>query len=285
MKTRLVLIALLLVPILFIDTPESGAWTQDQGWFWHDKGNYGSGYVNTAYRRAFGRNATAAEMEYWSRRDVSIKFDRTGDNPEEASQNALVTEIKKYLGKPEGAAELRATIERSYRGCFNREPTPQDLAYWQSECKARNMGFEDLVRAHGKWLQSPQGEEYRNHMVLTVYPEVYGRPCTQKERDYWMAELKSKGYPYVQLRKFLFDWMLGSGKEQVAELENTIRRAYTKASLPPPNAEQLKTAMTEESAKKYMFAELVDYVKKTNPAAASTPVKVPSFKRQQQQVK
>jgi hypothetical protein len=260
---------------------------------------YNGDYINTAYHRAFGRDATAAEVKYWDRDDVRKKF--VGEYQEqspsdkaighqkamEASQNKLVTQLKRYFVTPEGGPELQATIERSYKTAFNRLPTPQEFAYWQNECKTKNMGYEDLIRAHQKWEQSGVKADERLTMIKRAYSEVYGRDAEKKEIDYSMVDIPKKGIIYDQLCNYLKDWTSGGSREQIKELENIVRRAYSKASVSSgPNTDQMRTAMNYVTSKRPFFQELVDWVKKTNtlnvqvaPPSGTTPVKVPSFKK------
>ena len=232
-----------------------------------DKAYYNTDYINTAYQRAFGRNATAAEIQYWSEKSVRDKFLGEGDTIGKAVENVnnkLVTQIKKWLGMPEGAAELQATIERSYKAAFNRLPTPEEFAYWQKECKAKNMGYEDLIRAHQKWEQTGVKADERLAMVRKAYTEVYGREPVKKEIDYWMADIPKKGIVYDQLCNYLKDWVSGNSREQIQELEGVIKRAYAKASVNGPNPDQTRAAMSYVTSKRPFFPELVQWVKTTN---------------------
>jgi len=260
---------------------------------------YNGDYINTAYHRAYGRDATADEVRYWDRDDVRDKFARYCDDSDghvadkcladarEHSQNLFVTSLKQYLQKPEGAAELKGTIERSYMAAFNRPPNLKEFAYWQSECKSKGFGYEDLISWHKKWEQSGVRADERLAMIKKAYMEVYGRDAAQKEIDYWNVEVPQKGIIYDQLCNYLKDWVSGSNREQIQELENLVRRAYAKAPVSSgPNSEQMKTAMNYVSSKRPFFNELVNWVRKENtlkvqvsPPTDATPVKVPSFKK------
>jgi hypothetical protein len=257
---------------------------------------YNGDYINTAYQKAYGRDATADEVRYWDRLDVRNKF-KGGDCWESDSacinhnrvvaQNKLVIQLKKAFSTPGGGQELKATIDRSYMAAFNRLPSPQELAYWQTECKSRTWGYEELIPAHKKWEQTNVKPNERLAMINKVYPEVYGRAAKQKEIDYWMTEIPKKGIIYDQLCNYLKDWISGNSREQIEELEGVIRRAYAKASVSSgPNPEQMKAAMNYVTSKRPFFGEFVNWVKKENtlkvqvaPPAGTTPVKVPSFKR------
>jgi len=258
---------------------------------------YNGDYINTAYQKAYGRDATADEVRYWDRPDVRNKF-RVGNcwesdsacinHNREVAQNRLVIQLKKAFSTPEGGPELKATIDRSYKIAFNRLPNPEELAYWQAELKARTWGYEELIQSHKKWEQTGVKPEERLAMIKKAYTEVYGREATQKEIEYWMVDIPKKGIIYDQLCDYLKDWVSGSSREQIQELENLIRRAYAKASVSNgPNPEQMKSAMNYVTSKRPFFNEFVNWVKKENtmklqqvaPPASATPVKVPSFKR------
>jgi hypothetical protein len=243
--------------------------------------------INRFYNRAFGRNAKTEEIQYWLRPDVQAKFPQSGKGrkageTERVREDLMVKEMKKYLTKPEGAQELRDTIDRSYKASFNRAPTADDFAFWQSEVKAKNLGYEDLIKAHKSWEQSAKGEAYRVDMINKVYPEIYGRGPSDQEMNYWKNELKNKGYTYDQLRGYLQTWYTGSSEAQRKELSDTVTRAYARAGLASPTQEQMKTAMAYVSTKRPAFVELVKWVRSTH-TSGSTPepakVKVPSFKR------
>lgn len=261
---------------------------------------YNADDINPAYRWAFGRDAKPDEFAYWSRNDIRNKFKKdacsgvTGfaanklehsDCMKQSRSDArimLAQQIKSYLRTPEGAPELKATIDRSYKAAFNRLPNPQEFAYWQTECKTKNMGYHDLIVAHKKWEQTGVKSDERLAMIKSVYTGVYGRDPDRKEIDYWMAVIPKEGIIYEELCNNLKNWISGNSSEQIHELENVIRRAYAKASVTGPNAEQMKLAMNYVTSTRPFFSQLVDWVKKEGAAklpAGAMPVKVPSFKR------
>jgi hypothetical protein len=200
--------------------------------------------------------------------------------------------LTKYFSTPEGGPELKATIDRSYKAAFNRLPNPEELAYWQTELrkpreKAEHMGYEYLILAHKKWMQTSVKPQERTVLIQTAYAEVYGRPPSTKEADFWMADMPKKGVLYAELCNYLKDWISGNSKEQIRDLEDLIKRGYVKASVSSgPNPEEMKLAMNYVTSKRPSFNEFVDWVKREHtmkvhvaPPAATTPVKVPSFKR------
>ena len=264
---------------------------------------YNADDINPAYQKAFGRDAKPDEFAYWSRNDIRNKFRKDAcpgvagkyadlyihsqcmSDSREQAKYMFLQQLKSYFRTPEGGPELKATIDRSYKAAFNRLPNPEEFAYWQAELKTRTWGYEDLIKAHKKWEQTSVKPEERLAMINKAYNEVYGRPPAQKEIDFWMADIPKKGIIYAELCNYLKDWISGKTGEQIKELENVIKRAYSKAAVKGPNSEQMKTAMNYVTSNRPFFTQLVDWVKKQPalkvPAAASptAPLKVPSFKR------
>jgi hypothetical protein len=275
-----------------------------------DGWTYNADEINPTYQKAFGRDAKTEEFAYWSRNDIRAKFsknlcltgssgtlesvyslrDKCANDSHKAALHMFFAQVLTYFNTPEGGPELKATIDRSYRAAFNRLPNPEELAYWQAEMKkgahlngtVLTGGYEYLIIQHKKWTQTSVKPEERLALINSAYAQVYGRAPVKKETDFWMSDIPKKGVLYADLCNYLKDWISQNGKEQIQDLEDVIKRAYAKAGVSGPNAEQMKLAMNQETSHRYDFAQLVEWVKKeggVKPPAGAMQMRVPSLKR------
>lgn len=198
------------------------------------------------YLEVFGRPPVPKESQYWRKQQMPY--------------SQMINEMKAWLRKPEGAKDLSETIERSYENSFGREPKPDELAFWQSEVKAKHYGYTHIVEHSRQWLKQNGGNE-RVEVIERAYNHAFGRTPTPAERSYWDKQIAKDGTNYSELVEKCIDWMLGSSPEQIKDLKETINRAHQFAGRPAPNDAQMKHWMTQVGAKRLTFRTLLVLIK------------------------
>jgi hypothetical protein len=146
------------------------------------------------YLEVFGRPPLPKESQYWRKQQMPY--------------SQMINEMKAWLRKPEGAKDLSETIERSYQNSFGRAPTADELAYWQSEVKAKHYGYTHIVEHSRTWLKGGGADE-RVALIKRAYERAFGRSPTAKEIDYWREQVRDNGTNYSELVEKCIDWMLG----------------------------------------------------------------------------
>jgi hypothetical protein len=197
----------------------------------------------------FGRPPLPNEATYWKAQQLT--------------RTQMIDQLKLWLRKPEGSGELSATIERSYMNSFGRKPTPEELAYWQAEVKAKHYGYTHIIDASRQWLKSAAGAADREPTIDRAYTRAFGRKAKPQEMSYWKSKMQQEGTTFTELVDRCIDWMLGSGPEQIGELKGTILRAYSALKRSPPNEDQLKYWMAQASAKRLTYQLLVALIPKS----------------------
>ena len=176
----------------------------------------------------------------------------------------MIDELKAWLRKPEGAGDLSETIERAYMNSFGRAPSSGELAYWQSEVKAKHYGYSHIVDYSRQWLKSAGGSGEREPLIVRAYRRAFGRPAKANEISYWKAQIQKDGTNYSDLVDKCVAYMLGSAPEQIGELKETIVRAHSAAGRPAPTENQMKHWMSQTSAQRLTFEALVAQIRKAN---------------------
>ena len=197
----------------------------------------------------FGRPPLPKESDYWRKQQMPY--------------SQMINEMKAWLRKPEGAKDLSETVERSYQNSLGRAPTSDELAYRQSEVKAKHYGYTHIIDYSRQWLKGGGAAE-REPLIRRAYERAFGRPPTASELGYWQQQIGKDGTNYSELVEKCIDWMLGSSPDQIAELKGTIRRAYLATKRPAPSEAQTKHWMTQVSAKRLTYQLLVILVPKSN---------------------
>src|SRR5947209_9438467 len=104
--------------------------------------------IQRVYLDTYGRTATSEELSNWQKSGASIK--------------QIADALEDTLEKSEGADELRAIIMRAYGPNFGREPTPPELAKWQTVVK-------DPTRRQMQKPNAPDFVTYNCYTALMNY--------------------------------------------------------------------------------------------------------------------
>lgn len=166
---------------------------------------------------------------------------------------------------PTGKAETNPYAEKinyGYARGFGRQPTTAEFNYWVGQLKANNYDTDAMVKLHGGWLKTPAASKERTEMTFRVYFEVFGRPTTPAELNYWRDKIVAEGTTYEQMRTANVQWLGGSSPQQVQERRDTIKRAFIAAGKPEPTEAQYQNWTQQIQFLKFHYKTIVATLKK-----------------------
>ena len=99
-------------------------------------------------------------------------------------------------------------------------------------------------------------------MTFRVYFEVFGRPTTPAELNYWRDKIVAEGTTYEQMRTANVQWLGGSSPQQVQERRDTIKRAFVSAGKPEPTEAQYQNWTQQIQFLKFHYKTIVATLKK-----------------------
>jgi len=199
--------------------------------------------INDAFHAAFGRNATAGEIDQWKKSDLT--------------KDDLVAKLVESLKSRAGAEELRKTIERSYPNSFGRGPAPKEIDFWQLEAKAKGYGFDGLYAAYRDWLKTPAADSERKSIVFKSCFEALGRIPNVSESNQWRDMIEKTGEAYFQMVIFTHNLLFAGNPDYEKERNGMIKRAFLTAGKPQPTDGDYKFWMPEIEKQDLTFKKLV----------------------------
>ncbi|MDD5544008.1 MAG: hypothetical protein PHX83_12615 [Acidobacteriia bacterium] len=102
--------------------------------------------IRLSYKRAFGRDPSGPELNYWNGLPAS--------DSRVANLDSLVASHRAYLRS--NASERQAMIARSYMFVFRRNPTSGELRYWDQQVAASGTLYDELVGMNARYkAQNP----------------------------------------------------------------------------------------------------------------------------------
>lgn len=138
--------------------------------------------VNTAYFLTFGRFATPAENDYWTKGNTSF--------------SQLVANNKAYLKT--NTAERQSTVNRAFMDSFGWGPSGQEVTYFSNQGSC----YADIVSYNMNSTLRPAPDK-RQTVIKQSYYKVFNRLPSAGELNYWMSQ---PVYSFVQLVAFHSSW-------------------------------------------------------------------------------
>jgi hypothetical protein len=146
--------------------------------------------IERSYQNSFGRAPKPEELAYWQ---AEVKAKHYG-------YTHLIEHSRQWL-KGGGAAEREPLIKRAYEQAFGRNPTGEELSYWQQQIGKDGTNYSELVEKCIDWMlgSSPEQIAELKGTIKRAYLATKRPAPSDAQTKHWMVQASAKRLTYQLL--------------------------------------------------------------------------------------